>query len=85
MCVCVCETHRKETELPTVFVCSREQFIARWQFVLSFAENSPFQHFTKEKRDFLVYRTRTVFTKFQAHLAAYVSSDELRKAGIACY
>ena len=68
-----------------MFLCSREQFIARWHFVLSFAENSFLFSTSRRKSVIFLYIALALFLpNSKAHLTAYVSSDELRKAGIVC-
>ena len=67
-----------------MFLCFRKQFIARWHLCYLFQRTVLFQHLTKKKRDITVFRTNTVFAYSKAHLTAYVSQDELIKAGIVC-
>ena len=74
------------TELLQVFLCfSKNSLLPVGSCAIFSREQFLFQHFTKEKRDIIVCRTNTVsFAYSKAHLTAYVSQDELLKAGIVC-
>ena len=72
-------------ELPQVFLCfSKNSLLSIGSCAIFSREQFLFQHFTKKKRDIIVFRTNTVFAYSKIHLTADVCQDELLKAGIVC-
>ena len=83
--VCVCAKHILKDGITQVFLCfSKNSLLPVGSCAIFSREQFLFQHFTKKKRDIIVFRTNTVFAYSKAHLTAYVSQDELLKAGIVC-
>ena len=85
VCMCVCARHIvKRQNYPQCSCVSDNSLLPIGICAIFSREQFLFQHITKKKRDILVYCTNTVFAYSKAHLTAYVSSDELIKAGIVC-